>query len=392
MKRLILLALTLGTLDRIAIGQEALPTPAAPAPAATQAAPSPPKRPKSATSPGNSSAGMALGGGGVFYNGVGANNFGSGGGVGNAIGVYGSSLSVSPASSAGIPPVVVRFSGGTEEGNAALEEDLTIMTHVLERALQTGMGDDAPEVKSGIPIRYSDGRSVRGLYLEGFGALFMIKVRFPVFAPNPPEAKEPKAGAGTDSEWDKTKRELYGEADGRIGELAQLTGESQFDGDQVERVKEVILQSLKNAANIRDLKPEEFIAVTVFGQPSTVFQVKKTRNKPAASSAGQPGTPALRTEGAPGQKSVVEAAAQDQLRLRATAQARNADVVRTSIQGTVLTLRVKKADVDSFASDKLDFDGFQKRAEQTSYPGSGYGITSINSWSRSGSSRGSPAP
>jgi hypothetical protein len=387
MKKLILIAITIGGLAGIAFGQDsptALPTVPAPSPAV----PSPPKRPKPALAPATPSAGNGFGGGAVYYSSPGG-NFGAGGGVGSMGGSYGTSLSVSPAGSAGIPPVVVRFSGGTEERNAALEEDLTIMTHVIERAIQTGMGEDTPEVKSGISIRFSDSRSVRGLYLDGFGALFMIKVRFPVFAPNPPEAKDPTAGASADSEWDKTKRELYGEADARAGELALISGESQFDGDQVEKLKEVILQSLKNAANIRNLKPDDSIAVTVFGQPATIVQLKKIRSKPAASNAGQASTPALRTETAPSPKSSVEIVTQDQQKARATLPAREPNVVRTSIQGTVLALRVKKSDVDAFAGDKMDFEGFQKRAEQNSYPGSGYGITSINSWSRSGNSRGS---
>ena len=60
------------------------------------------------------------------------------------------------------------------------------------------------------------------------------------------------------------------------------------------------------------------------------------------------------------------------------------DLLRASTQGTVLALRVKKADVDAFATGKLDLEALEKKVGQHSYPGSGYGITSINSWSRSG--------
>ena len=62
--------------------------------------------------------------------------------------------------------------------------------------------------------------------------------------------------------------------------------------------------------------------------------------------------------------------------------AKEAASVRASPQGTVLTLRAKKSDVDAFATGKLDFDAFQRKVEQNSYAGSGYGITSINSWSK----------
>jgi hypothetical protein len=49
-----------------------------------------------------------------------------------------------------------------------------------------------------------------------------------------------------------------------------------------------------------------------------------------------------------------------------------------------MSLRVRKADLDALANGKLDFERFEKKVEQHSYAGSGYGITSLNSWSKSG--------
>ena len=48
--------------------------------------------------------------------------------------------------------------------------------------------------------------------------------------------------------------------------------------------------------------------------------------------------------------------------------------------GTVLTLRVKKADIDSFARGDINYDAFEKKVDINTYLGSGYGITSLNSW------------
>jgi hypothetical protein len=58
-------------------------------------------------------------------------------------------------------------------------------------------------------------------------------------------------------------------------------------------------------------------------------------------------------------------------------------------QGTVLTLRVKKSDVDAFEKGKLDFKAFEKAARFNAYPGSGYDVTTVNSWSRPTTSYGS---
>ena len=302
---------------------------------------------------------------------------------GSAMVLYGAGgvSGVSSSGSGGIPPVVVRFKGGDEEVNAALEEDLNIMTHLIERSLQTGIGDETPELKSGIPILFSDGRSVRGMYLDGFGVLFMIKVRFPVFAPSAPEPKEPPPSS--DTEWDKVKRELYGEAEGRAAEVAMAGNASQFDRAQVEELEKVLLQTLKNASNIHNLNPDDSIAITVFGQPSTVSQVRKSRAKGQAANSLPAATTAARGESSNSRKNALEAFAEDQ-KGRTGTLARDYAVLRTSTQGTVLTLRVKKSDVDAFSTGKLDFEAFHKRAQQNSYPGSGYGITSINSWSKGG--------
>ena len=38
--------------------------------------------------------------------------------------------------------------------------------------------------------------------------------------------------------------------------------------------------------------------------------------------------------------------------------------------------------MDAFAKGQMDLEAFQKKAEQHSYTGSGYGVSSINSWSK----------
>jgi hypothetical protein len=154
---------------------------------------------------------------------------------------------------------------------------------------------------------------------------------------------------------------------------------SQYDAGQVEELKKTLLQTLKYSANIHNLKPDDSVAITVFGQPATVAQVRKSRSR------NEPANP-LRTNSAVARATASANRkldlAQAELKARAGALDREATLLRASAQGTVLTLRAKKSDVDAFASGKMDFDGFQKKTEQNSYSGNGYGITSINSWSK----------
>ena len=50
----------------------------------------------------------------------------------------------------------------------------------------------------------------------------------------------------------------------------------------------------------------------------------------------------------------------------------------------MLTLRVKKSDVDAFARGQSNLETFQKQAVFNAYIGNGYGVLSVNSWAGSG--------
>jgi hypothetical protein len=49
-------------------------------------------------------------------------------------------------------------------------------------------------------------------------------------------------------------------------------------------------------------------------------------------------------------------------------------------RGSILTIRVKKSDVDSFAKGKLDLDQFRKKASMTIYPGGADGANAAPRW------------
>jgi hypothetical protein len=153
------------------------------------------------------------------------------------------------------------------------------------------------------------------------------------------------------------------------------------------------------------LKPDEFVALSVFGSELSGVQIMRTTAAagnpvgPAAASApsnskkkskagsgeatGEPGEPSsvavAPRPGAPADLSLTDAR---------PAQVSSRTVFKTSKagpQGTVLNLRVRKADVDAFAKDE-NLETFKSKAVFNSYIGNGYGILSINSWA--GSARG----
>jgi hypothetical protein len=223
-----------------------------------------------------------------------------------------------------IAPVVVQFSADNDNLDS-LHEDLSIMGLMIRKAMETGPDDGALK-KPEISFRLTSSSSVRTMYLEGFGAVVFVKVGFPLLGSAASPTPAPEAA---DSEWDRAKQDLF--AENRKALRLDSGGGRPYDAGQVEKVKNQILGALKEATNLRSIKPADFVAVTIFGPP--------------AATSGQVGA---------------------------------------ELRGTVLTIKVKKSDIDALAANKLDADKFKEKAAITAYPGTGYGLTSINSWAKGG--------
>lgn len=240
-----------------------------------------------------------------------------------------------------IPPVMIRFSEPDAKANAALEEDLFVMARVISRTLERAQADGV-DYKLNVPMLLTgSGRSVRPLYIEGLGPLFMIKVNFPLLPPPKGESTNTKAPA-EDSEWSTAHREVFGQAEAVLPDEPPSRS-SVYKEEKVELLKKELVGALKNASNIRGLAPDAFINIVVFGHASS-------RSK--TSFRNRSGDYAVDTIGA---GFGVE-------------------------KGSVLTLRAHKSDIDAFAAGKLDADAFGTKVAMTAYFGSGNGITSINSW------------
>jgi len=258
-----------------------------------------------------------------------------------------------------IPPLVIQFSSTNQTVVQDWEEDLTVMTRLLEESLQRAADEDLSDFKLGIQMIVTANRSVRPLYLEGFGALFMVKVNFPVM---PPSKVEEEKRERTESEWEKVRQELYGRRQASwMGGTVEAGVD--YDSEQVDTLKKEMIESLKNASNFRHLKPDEFVSITVFGSANSGAKTSKSSTRRKKSEAGN-----------------AEAVAKDADR---GARDQTAARARLARGGTVLTLRVKKADIDSFARGDINYDAFEKKVDINTYLGSGYGITSLNSWIQS---------
>lgn len=267
---------------------------------------------------------------------------------------YGSPYRTSRSS---VPPVVLRFTSAEPEVVQEIGEDLDVMTHLIDQALDEYSSGKASS-RMGIELFFtSGGRSVRALYVEDFGAVFMVKVNFPLHGAPPPKEKESARPA--DSEWEIARRQVLGLED--PDDRRDSSREYVFDPEKVEALKKALVGALKNGSNIRHLKKDDAITVSVFGSPST------TAKTASALPAAEPRRTRVAT-GLPGGARDLEILVNDTFR-------------RSSYRdGTVLTLRVKKSDVDAFAKGDLSAEAFTRKVSFNSYIGAGHDITSVNSW------------
>ena len=107
----------------------------------------------------------------------------------------------------------------------------------------------------------------------------------------------------------------------------------EYSQEKVEKLKETLLDAIKNASNIRDLKADEFVTIWVGG-----------------SGNGSAGRVRFTKRNSPGAANVIVA---DQ-------------GIRPS-RRTVLTLRASKGDIDAYAKGKFNRGDFEKRTRITTY-------------------------
>jgi hypothetical protein len=221
----------------------------------------------------------------------------------------------------------------------AIEEDLSVMARILQKAARS-LRDDDRFSSMGLDLDsslFGSASGARNIYLEGHGALFLLRVEYPLVGPR--ENAEPAPKEAPPSVWDETREEVLGvdrNTEQDPGFTVRRGRTEPYDEAKVEGLKTALLDSLKNASNIRFLGSEEFITLVVQGGD--------------VASAGGNG----RTE----------------VRVRKEKGGNNETVTtrRSTQKGeSIMTLRVKKSDVDAYAAGKLDSEGFRQRATIQTY-------------------------
>ena len=244
----------------------------------------------------------------------------------------------------------------TNQAMAEIDQDLAVMSHLLAKTVEQGSADRVRSYGSynalGVDVLIGPGSSpARSLYLDGYGALFLLNVGLPLLPTPAPKAQQEKASP--DSAWEQARREVYGSGGAERGGDSPV---EPYSEDKVTRLRDSLLEALKNASNIRGLPPDDAITLCIFGGGAS-----------GKSSGGRP--------------VVVRSGSSDPSSFWAPAPtAGSASKTKVGI----MTIRVKKSDADAFAKGKLSAEDFRKRARIAVYAGgggkTGSGAGSVATW------------
>ncbi len=225
-------------------------------------------------------------------------------------------------------PVIVGGSGSAK-ANAAMEEDLNVMMRILEKA--AGGKDESRPTAGGIELfSFGKSSSPRVFYIDGYGAMFVINVKYPLLAP-PSKSDQSRTNEPTNSEWEKAREEVYGRGRGPDDVRFNAGPREEFDAQRVESLKNQLIEDLLNAKNIRNLKSDDSVTVVVLG-------------------GGERGSVMRRETRAPGGRAGGGGAIAG-MEVREMRSSSNDGAAQST-----MTLRVKKSDVDKFAKEKLAAD------------------------------------
>ncbi len=242
-----------------------------------------------------------------------------------------------------------------------INEDINVMTRIFEDKLNQVRFAGSNRGWSFTGDRWmSDsyygtflgGRSNRAgrMYLQGYGALFLMNVDFPLSAP--PEAEkqqeEQPEKENVDQLWKETRRELYEPQERHRPGRGVEDQEVKYDAEKVEKLKTTLIESLKHAANIRILKPDESVILSITGIGISSDEI--------ISMVAIPGTDQILVSQKSGAKKITKlynGSVSDEFKLSSP---------------TVLVIRAKKSDIDSFAKGDLNSDSFRQRVQILEYP------------------------
>jgi hypothetical protein len=193
-----------------------------------------------------------------------------------------------------------------------------------------------------------------------------MKVDFPLTPPpdmQDDEKETIKAEKG-DPVWQQMRREIY-EPDKVDRRRRTDRPEEKYDPEKVENLKTTLIKALKHATNIRSLKPDESVVLTVTGiGGSTSAKII------AVTRAGE-------------NQVLVKERDTDGKMITRLIQGTGKELNDIGLSSpAILVIRAKRSEIDDFAKGNLDFDKFRERVQVLTCPLLSGAVGSIDSLSQ----------
>ena len=288
--------------------------------------------------------------------------------------------------------VIVLVTDATTEATSIdytqVAEDIDIMAKIIDKAL----GGKFPDEYKTASL-FTECRGSQGIYLNGYGALFMTSISFPVA-----ERTVTQEETTPDDLWQRTKYELTG-GRGLVSAIsfANRGAGKSYDSQKVEQLKEELLRLIGTyAPNIRPLGPQENVVIAVRGT-SELFRINvlpsqhemdrlkekveeireeaeqlrirhrngvkyEVRSSSPTSPKGTEAAVVVAQEAAAPGTPKMTAEVWAPMVGKYVAMSDRSDTGRTT-----LIVKANKEDIVAYKDGKLDFDGFMERAEVTQY-------------------------
>lgn len=239
----------------------------------------------------------------------------------------------------------------------AINEDMNVMSQIVNNELiKTGLivplsfgsgygGGYGGAYGSGYGSAINTGlagNNIKSMYLQGYGALFLTNVDFPLSAsPETQEQPEEPDKEEVDEVWEQTKQQIY-EPQVVSTTTTNTKGPNvKYDAQKIENLKTTLITALKHATNIRAMKSDDAVILRI-------SEISTSRSS-------------------------IEAILGDQYFIRTGNSGKwvkkeNLPENIKPLQQNVIIIRAKKSDIDAFAKGELDFDKFREKVKTFSYP------------------------
>ena len=241
--------------------------------------------------------------------------------------------------------LVLPSDDASPESVTALREELAIMARLFAKAADPENGKRSVFRVDLRQFGLGKGRDIDALYLDGYGAVFLLAVDFPLV--EAPKAAEKKDGAKSDKDaaWEQARRELAGKDADLGGDLERDDDQepAKYDADKVAGLRKRLAETFRHAANLKSVKAGELVVVQVTGK-ATRASHGSARIDP---NTGIPGNRPKGMDPVLARRYGLDAAP--------TMSPTEGPTTAT------LTFRAKKSDVDAFAAGRLSAEEFGKK-------------------------------